>query len=138
MKEMMSAKESYHDMTDEEIYFSDYKEYSVNEKTYAIPMFNVRGLEAVEELGMLGIDGEETADRIRKLGDSDKLKIVIMDDESVEKRRSYDSADMIVERPLFASDVSRTIATLYGINAENRKKNLQELRRRLSYRRYAT
>lgn len=78
--------------------------------------------------GMLGIDGEETADRIRKLGDSDKLKIVIMDDESIEKRRSYDSADMIVERPLFASDVSRTIATLYGINAENRKEKQTENR----------
>ncbi len=40
-KEMYKAKISYGDMSDEQIFYSDYKEYEINKKKYSVGMVNV-------------------------------------------------------------------------------------------------
>ena len=50
-REMEAAKASYEGMTDTEIYFSDYKEYFVNNYTYAIPTFRSKDSATALELG---------------------------------------------------------------------------------------
>lgn len=50
-REMKAAKESYDGMTDTEIYFSDYKEYVVNDYKYAIPTFRCKDSPSALELG---------------------------------------------------------------------------------------
>ena len=48
--EMSAAKKSYDGMTDEEIYFSDYKEYETNGYIFAIPYVRAKGEEGIKDM----------------------------------------------------------------------------------------
>ena len=50
-QKMKTAKESYEGMTDTDIYFSDYKEYTVNGLTYAIPTLRADNAQLAVNLG---------------------------------------------------------------------------------------
>ncbi len=50
-QKMKTAKESYEGMTDTDIYFSDYKEYTVNGITYAIPTLRADNAQLAVNLG---------------------------------------------------------------------------------------
>lgn len=125
--EMKVAKKSFAGMSDEEIYFSDYKEYEINGYTYAIPTMGADDAEAVKELGgrMEKIMAQQLATGkydfiFTKIKDSDAdAAYIYVCGEGVEElcRKAFPDAEFFDGYIVITPSVSRKTVMVPAINA---------------------